>query len=441
MSSFIINGGNPLHGSVRVGGAKNASYKLMIAALLGDEESRLLNFSQISDVALVSDIISYLGASTKKAGERAIFIDPSGSNSFKIKPEHGAQGRFSTMFIPPLLHRFGKAEVPAPGGDKIGKRPLDRHFDGLKALGATVEYQNGMYIAHAPKGGLKGSTYRFNKNTHTGTETLIMAAVKAKGRTILENAAQEPEIDDLISFLNKMGAWIRRREPRIIEIEGVESLSGAIHKVMPDRNEVVSYACTAISTQGDIIVENARRQHLEAFLDVLDQIGAGYEIGDYGIRFFHKGELTATDITTRIHPGFMTDWQPLIATVLTQCKGTSTIHETIMPNRFQYVEPLQQMEASITRFQPTVEHPEETYNFDLQNELPNAKHAIKIKGKTELQPGTFKVLDLRHGATLVSAALSARGQSSITNVEQIDRGYESLDERLKSMGADIKRTK
>lgn len=436
MSKFIIHGGKPLHGSVRVGGAKNASYKLMIASLLGDEESRLLNFSQISDVNLVADIINYLGGKTNRAGERAIFINPTTMNSHIIKPEHGAQGRFSTIFIPALLHRFGKAEVPAPGGDKIGKRPLDRHFDGLRALGAIVEYKNGMFVASA-ENGLKGTTYKFNKNTHTGTETLVIAAAKAKGRTILENAAEEPEIDDLIKLLNKMGAWIRRRQPRVIEIEGVESLGGAIHKVMPDRNEAVSYACTAITTKGDIIVQNAKKEHLQAFLDVLDQIGAGYEVGDYGIRFFYKKELTATDITTQIHPGFMTDWQPLIATVLTQAQGTSTIHETIMPNRFQYVNELQQMGAKIEFFNPKVDNPEKVYNFDLENDSPDNKHAIRIIGKTDLQPGTFKVVDLRHGATLVSAALAAKGTSTITNIEQIDRGYEALDGRLRSMGADI----
>lgn len=326
MSKFIITGGKPLHGSVKVGGAKNASYKLMIASMMGDDESRLLNFSHISDVELVGNIISYLGGSVNHAGERAIFINPAEISSYHINAEHGAQGRFSTMFIPALLSRFGRAEVPAPGGDQIGKRPLDRHFDGLKALGVQIEYQDSMYVATTD--GLVGTTYRFDKNTHTGTETLIMAAVKAKGRTILENAAEEPEIDDLIAFLNKMGAWIRRTSPRTIEIEGVEHLHGAIHKVMPDRNEVVSYACAAIATQGDIIVENARAKHLTAFLKVLEEIGAGQEVDDYGIRFYAKGPLTATEITTQIEPGFMTDWQPLMATVLTQCSGKSVIHES-----------------------------------------------------------------------------------------------------------------
>ncbi len=437
-NKFTITGGKPLHGSVRVGGAKNASYKLMIATMMADSESRLLNFSDISDVKLVAEIIEYQGGKVNRAGERAIFIDPTTLNSYRIKPEHGAQGRFSTMFIPALLSKFGRAEVPAPGGDKIGKRPLDRHFDGLRALGASVEYQDGMYIAHTE--GLVGTTYKFSKNTHTGTETLIMAAATAKGKTILENAAQEPEIDDLIKLLNKMGAWIRRRPGRIIEIQGVEKLHGAIHKVVPDRNETVSYACAAIATRGDIIVENANAKHLTSFLETLDQIGAGTEVDDYGIRFFYKGKLTATNITTQIEPGFMTDWQPLMATVLTQCEGESILHETVMANRFQYVDALTQMGANITPFNPEVVNPEEIYNFDLKDDKPEFKHAIKVTGATQLKPGDFKVVDLRHGATLVIAAMTAHGTSTITNIEQIDRGYENLDGRLKSMGADIVRS-
>lgn len=437
MSSFIIKGGTPLHGSVRVGGAKNASYKLMIASLLADDESRLLNFSSIADVVLVADIIKYLGATVNHAGERALFINPDSLQKWQINPEHGAQGRFSTMFIPALLHRFGQAEVPAPGGDKIGSRPLDRHFDGLAALGAQIHEKNGMY--YASTSGLKGTTYRFDKNTHTGTETLIMAAVKAKGRTILENAAEEPEIDDLIEFLNSMGAWIRRRPDRVIEIEGVGKLHGAIHKVMPDSNEAVSYACAALATKGDIIVENARSEDMKSFLDTLDLMNAGYEVGNYGIRFYYHRPFSAVSIETSIHPGFKTDWQPLMATVLTQSQGTSVIHETIMASRFQYVPALQKMGAKITYFQPEVNDPEAIYNFDVDETTLQNEHAIRIQGPTTLTGGNFAVVDLRHGATLVVAALAAQGTTTLTNISQIDRGYESLEDRLKSMGANIMR--
>lgn len=435
-SSFIITGGTPLYGSVRIGGAKNASYKVMLAALLAEDTSKLLNFSHISDVDAVARISEYLGAKVTRAGERAIFIDPSSLSKYSISAEDGAQGRFSTMFIPPLVARFGKAVVPAPGGDKIGQRPLERHFEGLKALGINIQVENGMYVAETQ--GLKGTTYRFEKNTHTGTETLLMAAVLATGTTVLENAAEEPEVDDLIAFLINMGAQIERRG-RTITIQGVKKLRGTIHKIMPDRNEAVSYACAALATKGDVIIENARAQDLKSFLNKLDEIGAGYEVGQYGMRFFYKKPLQATDVTTEISPGFMTDWQPLWATLVTQCQGQSVIHETIMESRFQYVPFLQKMGADIEYFQPAVPDPHQTYNFNYEDTDPDQPHAIRITGATELQPITAEVNDLRQGATLILAALTAKGESHIHHIEHVDRGYEELDHRLNSMGAKIKR--
>lgn len=437
MEAFKITGGNSLYGSVRIGGAKNASYKLMIAALLADSESRILNFSHISDVETVAEIIASLGAKVKRGGERAIFIDPSTLSQFDLSTVDGQQGRFSTMFLPPLLAKFGKAAVPLPGGDKIGRRPLERHFEGLSSLGIRISEKDG--VVYAETDGLVGGHYRFVKNTHTGTETVIMAAVLAKGKTVLENAAEEPEIDDLIEFLNEMGAKIKRLPNRVIEIEGVPALHGAIHKIIPDRNEAVSYACGALITKGDVIIENARPEHLGAFLEALDRVGAGYEIGNYGIRFFYKGELQATDVTTQIEPGFMTDWQPLFATLLTQCRGTSVLHETIMQNRFQYVDALVQMGANIEKFNPEVENRDSVYNFNLEDDSPDYFHAIKVTGPTALQAGKFEVHDLRHGATLIIAALAASGTSYISGVEHVERGYEALAERLTSLGASISR--
>lgn len=438
MEVFKITGGSPLHGSVRIGGAKNASYKLMIAALLGSSESRLLNFSHISDVEKVAEIINQLGGTAKRAGERAIFVHARQLTSWQLNPADGAQGRFSPFFIPIFLAKFGKAVVPAPGGDKIGKRPLDRLFSGLTALGASIREENGQYIAETS--GLVGTTYRFEKNTHTGTETMLMAAVLAKGNTVLENAALEPEVDDLIAFLNSMGARITRKPNKVIEVEGVPELHGAIYKIMPDRNEAVSYACAALVTKGDVIIENARAEDLTAFLAALDAINAGYEVGSYGIRFYYKGPLRATDIVTAEEPGFMTDWQPLFATVLTQAEGTSSIHETIMENRFQYVKELVSMGADIKLYQPEVSDPNATYNFNISDFDPGRQHALTITGPTALKAGNFTVHDLRHGATLILAALSASGTSHIAGVAHVDRGYEALAERLQSMGADITRT-
>lgn len=434
MRTLHITGGQPLRGSIRLGGAKNASYKLMIAALLASSESRLLNFSRIADVTTVADIINALGGRAAATGERAMVIDPTQVAMHELPPETGQQGRFSSMFIPVLLAKFGKAEVPLPGGDKIGARPLDRHFAGLEALGACItQTETGI---HAETDGLVGTTYRFEKNSHTGTETLLMAAVLAKGTTTVENAAEEPEVNDLITFLNAMGAQITR-SGRTITITGVDSLHGAIHKIMPDRNEAVSYACAALVTKGDIIIENANSKHLEAFLQKVEEINGGYEAGEYGIRFFYKGQLKATNVETQIHPGFMTDWQPLFTTVLTQCEGESILHETIMENRFQHVDNLREMGANITPFQPEVTDPEVMYNFNLADDTSGTPHAIKIVGPAQLHATTTEARDLRQGATILIAALAAEGTTTLTNITQIDRGYEELPERLISLGASI----
>ena len=436
--ALIITGGTPLYGCVRAGGAKNASYKLMIAALLGKKESRLINLPGISDVGLVGKIITELGGEVRTVGSHTLFVNPKNLNSHKVKQEHGEASRASSLFMAPLLARFGKAEVPLPGGDKIGKRPLGRHIEGLEKMGARFSMENGMLKAETD--GLKGTHYKFEKNTHTGTETLIIAAVLAEGKTILENVALEPEIDDLIKLLNNMGAKIRRRSFRVIEIEGAKSLGGTIHRVMPDRNEIVSYACAAIASKGDIVVENARQEDLVAFLDKLEEAGAGYEVGDYGIRFFYKGELRATDVEVGIHPGFMTDWQPLWATLICHAVGTSIIHETVSQNRFQYVDTLRKMGAKIETFDPQVPNPEKVYNFNWEDRKFTDIHAIKIYGPTQFTGGEFEVHDLRAGATTLLAAISGNGTTILKNIEQIDRGYEKIDEKLKLMGADISRT-
>ncbi|MBT4124461.1 MAG: UDP-N-acetylglucosamine 1-carboxyvinyltransferase [Candidatus Pacebacteria bacterium] len=437
-TSFVITGGTPLRGSVRVSGAKNASYKLMVAALLGEEESRILNLPAISDVSMVAEIIQSLGGEAKEAGEGTYLIKTNGINSFSLAQKYGDISRASTIFIAPLLARFGEARVPLPGGDKIGKRPLGRHFDGLKKMGASFVQENGMLIVKADK--LVGTRYRFDKNTHTGTETLIMAAVRAEGTTYLENAALEPEIDDLILFLNNMGAKIRRTAHKTIEIQGVSELKGAIHRVMPDRNEAVSYACAAIASKGDIIVENAREQDLIAFLEKLDAVGAGYEVGDYGIRFFYKGPLKATDLLTEVHPGFMTDWQPLWAILVCHASGTSTIHETVMQNRFQYVDVLRKMGAKIEEYTPeSAEDQKDFYNFNWEDRQDTDVRAIKISGPTDFKGGEFTVHDLRAGATILLAAMSGSGETILHNVGQIERGYSQIDKKLVSMGAKIKR--
>lgn len=433
---FVILGGKRLHGSVRLGGAKNASFKLMIATLLAAGETHLLNIPRINDVEITRNIIEELGGRVRSAGERLLCVDCAKLKSHTIPEHFGKESRASSMFIGPLLSRFKQATVPLPGGDRIGNRPLDRHFDGLQALGATIRVKKNLVTVSAPS--LKGTRYRFAKNTHTGTETMILAAVCAQGTTVLENAAEEPEVDDLISMLLKMGAKIVRKKRRLT-IEGVATLHPTIYSVMPDRNEAVSYATAAVATGGDIIVENARKSDLEAFLEKLSEAGGGYELGNFGIRFFAKAALLAVDITTKPHPGFMTDWQPLWAVLMTKANGISIIHEAIHANRFQYVPDLVQMGARIDLVNPHVRNPKRFYEFNKDDDRPEYKHAAKIDGPVNLQGMDLVVHDLRAGATLVLAALIARGQSTISGIEHIDRGYENLDGRLIDLGASIKR--
>lgn len=437
MAKYVIEGGLPLYGCVRLGGAKNASFKLMIASLLAQGESRLLNFSHVSDVTVTRDIIVSLGGKVRSAGERTLFIDPTPITSFTIEARFGQASRASSMFVGPLLHRFSKAVFPLPGGDQIGNRPLDRHFEGLENLGATIKFVNGHCEVSTTR--LHGTSYTFPKPSHTGTETLIMTAVLAEGKTVLKNAALEPEVDDLIAFLNQMGAKIRRTRHRTIEITGVTKLQPTIYRIMPDRNEAVSYACAAVATQGDIIVENARAAHLQAFLDKLEAAGGGYQTGNFGIRFFYRQPLKAVDIITTPHPGFMTDWQPLWAVLMTQAQGQSLIHETVHPNRFQYVAGLISMGAQIGRFNPPLTNPSRVYSFNPKDDDPQFFHALKVTGPTQLKGSVINVPDLRAGATFVLAALIASGQSLIHNVEHIERGYEKLEHRLQAIGAKIER--
>jgi len=386
----------------------------------------------------VAEIINSLGAKAQLVGERAYMVDPTSLSSHDIAEKYGRISRASSLFIPALLSRFGEVSVPFPGGDKIGARPLDRHFDGLAALGVEVKFEN--ELIHAKTKGLHGATYCFPKSTHTGTETLIMTAVKAKGVTLLQNAALETEIDDLIEFLNTMGAKIERLPNRVIKIEGVEHLHGAIHQIMPDHNQVVSFACAAIATKGDVIVENARPSDLTAFLTALDQAHAGYQVGNFGVRFFYKGPLQGAVIATGIHPGFKTDWQPLWVTMMTQATGVSVLHETVLENRFAYVKALNEMGASIQLFNPEVDNPDKLYNFNLENDRPEFFHAARIVGPSALHGGEFDVQDLRHGATLMIAGLTATGETTLhDSTDHIDRGYEKLDRILHKLGANIQR--
>lgn len=437
MARYIVTGGTPLQGKVRVFGAKNSVFKLMLAATLSDEDSTIENVCSIRNVFVVKEIIESLGGKAViNAESSSSIVSGKGITNFTVPSELGKESRASSMMIPILLHRFGQARVPFPGGDNIGARSLDRHFSGLERLGATISQVDDLIVSTAP-GGLVGSDYTFEKNTHTGTETLILAAVLAKGQTVLNNAAQEPEVDDLISFLNKMGADICRVEARKIIINGVERLHSAIYRSMPDHNEVVTFACTALATKGDVFVQEAREEHLGAFVEKVREIGGGVELSDEGIRFFYKEPLQATNVETAPYPGFKTDWQALWVTLMTQAQGQSIVHERVYESRFSFVPDLQKMGAKIELFNPEVSDPETFYNFNLKDVRGDSFHAVKILGPTQLHGENLKVSDIRAGATLTLAALIAEGQSTIEDVEMIERGYENLEGRLQSLGAKI----
>jgi UDP-N-acetylglucosamine 1-carboxyvinyltransferase len=438
MEKFVIRGGNTLTGTIAVSGAKNVVLKMLVAACLTDEEIIIHNVPIISDVTVMIDIIRELGGSVS-IEDHTLRVRMKAFTKNNISLDQASHIRTSSMFLAPLLIRQKQAVIPNPGGCRIGARPIDRTVDGIEMMGATITYQSEDGYFHAEAEELHGVTYRFDKNTHTGTETLIIAAAMARGKTQLENAAEEPEIDELIALLNAMGAQIKRTDHRVIEIEGVERLHGAEVTIKPDRNEIVTFAIAAIVTHGDVFIRGAKREDLQEFLEKLEEAGGGIEEKEDGIRFFFQGELQAVNVTTSPYPGFMTDWQAPWAMLMTQAKGESIIHETVFENRFGYVKELRKMGARIKKFSPEVLHPDEVYNFELSSEENGSAHAIKITGPTALHNAVVTMTDLRAGASLVIAALAAQGETVLHGIHLVDRGYEKFEERLSSLGADIRR--
>ncbi len=444
MQKIVIKGGKKLTGSIFVSGAKNVALKALVAACLTQEEVVIKNIPLISDFMVMVEIIRELGGKVKIV-DHVAHVHMKKFRKEKISLEEAAKIRTSAMFLSPLLARMGKAIIPNPGGCRIGARPIDRTIKGLEEIGFSALYRSRdgfFYLKKKSNFKQREIVYRFEKSTHTGTETLIMVASLLKGTKItLKNAASEPEIDELINLLNQMGAKILRTEERTIVIEGVEKLTGTEFTIGPDRNEIVTLAIAAIVTKGDILIKGAQSVDLSPFIQRLELAGGGVEQKKEGIRFYHKGELVSVDVETSTYPGFMTDWQGPWSILMTQAAGVAVIHETVYENRFGYVEELKKMGANISLFNPDIENPQKIYNFNLSDNNPSYFHAIRIKGPTRLHNGVVKVSDLRAGATLVLAALSAAGESVIFGVEHLDRGYEKLDEGLKSLGANIKRVK
>lgn len=427
---FIIQGGQSLRGKVKLAGAKNAVTKMMIASLLTDEECVLENIPLIGDLAITVELCQLLGSELRINNRLLKIKTPELKNTEVVSLSR--RNRIPILALGPLLIRKGEARVPVLGGDKIGHRPIDIHLDALTKLGAEIRVNENYYEAKAPRG-LRGAVINFRYPSVGATENTILAAVLAKGRTVINGAATEPEIIELIKMLQKMGAIIELGSDRKIYIDGVAELRGVRHEIMPDRIEAVSFACLAIATGGEVLIENAVQEHLITFLNTIRRLGADYEVLEKGIRFWRPNKLQAIKVETDTHPGFMTDWQQPLLILLTQAHGRSIIHETVYEDRFGYTKDLNSMGADIkVSTDCPVETPCRFRDMDF-------KHCAYINGPTRLKGAKLKVPDLRAGMAHIIAACVAEGQSEIDNVEEIDRGYEKIDERLGNLGVKIKR--
>ncbi|RMD51974.1 UDP-N-acetylglucosamine 1-carboxyvinyltransferase [Candidatus Parcubacteria bacterium] len=429
MEKIFITGGNPVNGTVKIVGAKNAASKMIIASLLTDDEVVLDNVPLQKETDIAREIVEMTGATTA-LHDHTLHIRAKDIVNFSVK-KLSRKNRLSILAVAPLLHRLGEAEVPLPGGDKIGPRPVNFHLNALEKMGAQIEENEDSYRVVAPNG-LKGALIELPYPSVGATETILFAAVLAEGRTVIKNAAIEPEIISLIMMLQKMGAIVERGVGRHIEIEGVKKLHGCHHTVLPDRLEAASYACIALATRGEIFCQGAGHSSMITFLNAVRRVGGEYEVQEDGIVFRGASHYRGLQLETDTHPGFATDWQQPFIVVLTQAEGTSVVHETVYQDRFGYTKVLNEMGADITLFNNCL------------GELPcrfkdhNFKHSAVIKGPSKLKATKMTVPDIRAGLAYVVAALVAEGTSEIDGVEHLERGYEDLYGKLAAIGANIR---
>lgn len=437
MSRYIINGGKQLKGEVSIRGAKNASFKQIIASMLTDQTVQLNNVPQISDVKITESIAKNLGCQVNQTGEHGLELTTPKIKNSTVPNGTGEKSRTSFMFAAPLLTRTGNAIVPTPGGDKLGDRPLDRLFDCYSKMNIKVSESDHNITFNTDK--IIGTHYVFPKPSHTVTEVIITTAVLANGETIIDNAALEPEIDDLILMLTKMGAKIQRdpKNNKRIVIQGVSTLKGTEHDIICDRNEIITFACATLATKGSISILRVKPNVVHTFLETIKEMGAEVKTGNDEININWIKPLTGIDIETGPEPGFMTDWQAIFTVLLTQTVGCSSIIETVYPNRFQHIENLKKMGVKVNFFNPKINDLDKYYQFNQASDNPKYFHGVKIYGPSKLKPANFTINDLRAGASATVAALTAPGQSIIDGVEYIERGYEKLAERLWSLGANI----
>ena len=434
MSLIRIEGGKPLKGRVDLKGAKNLVTKAMVAALLGETPSTLLDVPHISDVDVVERLLNLHGVTIThdpKTGDMT--LDPSNVEQARIVDidAHAGSSRIPILFCGPLLHRLGEAFIPGLGGCEIGDRPVDFHFDVLRQFGAVIEKLPTGTRLSAPDG-LIAAKIDLPYPSVGATEQVLLSATTAKGLTELRGAAIEPEIIDLIAILQKMGAIISVDTDRVIRIEGVKQLKGYTHKALFDRNEAASWAAAALATKGDIFVGGAQQIEMMTFLNTYRKVGGEFEIEPAGIRFYHPGsELQPVVIETDVHPGFMTDWQQPLVVALTQAQGLSIVHETVYENRFGFTEALNKMGAQIQIYRECLGG--NPCRFGQRN----FNHSAVISGPTPLRGADIRVPDLRGGFSHVVAALAAEGTSNVSNVQLISRGYERFIDKLQDLGADF----
>ncbi|MBR5922296.1 MAG: UDP-N-acetylglucosamine 1-carboxyvinyltransferase [Clostridia bacterium] len=415
MEKFVINGGKPLVGSVRISGAKNAAVAILPAVLLADGPCVIENLPQILDVSTLLSSLSALGADVKILNKTTARIDPTHANSFVVTKEMAQGMRASSYFLGALLGRCKRARVAPPGGCDFGVRPIDQHIKGFEALGTRVMIENGMVDARATS--LSGASIYLDVVSVGATMNIMLAAAKARGLTVIENAAREPHIVDLANFLNSMGANIMGAGTGVIKIRGVEHLHGTQYSIIPDQIEAGTYMVAAAATGGDVTVENVTPKHLESIIAKLTETGAQIEEFDEAVRVRMTSRPKRCNVKTMPHPGFPTDMQPQIATLLSIADGTSIVTEGVWDNRFRYVEQLTLMGANIQL---------------------DGKSAV-ITGVEKLKPAPVRAVDLRAGAAMIIAGLIAEGETVVEGISHIDRGYELLTEKFSALGADIKR--
>ena len=415
MEKFVINGGKPLKGEVRISGAKNAAVAILPAVLLSDEPCIIENLPNISDVATILKAMQVLGAQVKLINKSTVEIDPRHVNSFVVSKKMAEGMRASSYFLGALLGRMNKARVAPPGGCNFGVRPIDQHIKGFEALGAKMTIENGMVDAKAKN--LTGCSIYLDVVSVGATINIMLAAAKATGLTVIENAAREPHIVDLANFLNSMGANIMGAGTGVIKIHGVKHLSGSSYSIIPDQIEAGTYMAAAVAAKGDILVTNVTPKHLESIIAKLVEAGAKITEYDESVRVQMTGRPRKCNVKTMPHPGFPTDMQPQIATVLSIADGTSIVTEGVWDSRFRYVDQLTLMGADIQ---------------------VDGKMAV-ITGVKALNAAPVRAVDLRAGAAMIIAGLAAEGTTEIEEIDHIDRGYEDVVEKFSALGADIKR--